>query len=51
MSWLLIMLIAWAAVAALGALWLGGAARLVAQEGVRPAHGPDVQGERVFASR
>ena len=36
MSWLLVLFVCWAAVAAVGAVWLGGAARLVADEGRRP---------------
>ncbi|MCZ2829849.1 hypothetical protein O2W14_13480 [Modestobacter sp. VKM Ac-2986] len=36
MSWLLVLFVCWAAVAAVGAVWLGGAARLVADRGGRP---------------
>jgi hypothetical protein len=35
MSWLLVVLVSWAAVAVLAAAWLGGAARVVAHEGGR----------------
>ena len=36
MSWLIVLLMCWAAVSVLGAAWLGGAARVVAQEDVAP---------------
>ena len=36
MSWLLVLFVCWAAVAAVGAVWLGGAARLVADQGGPP---------------